>query len=304
MNIAVLHVTQGDPEKFDEVDRSIEQAIDLFENSGFDSEGNRVSSEEEGRVLDAKGKILELLIQSREKLKELKASHRGMVEKLQKLEEKLTLAEKAWETKHKKLSVALTKTTERLESTLKAMKTNEEWWNTKFAEESKKWNDKFLSLEAAVKQGDDFKSEQSLLLIRQLAYSYQYKLATIFGVGKDHTKRYLMTHEQVANNKTVDQTKMQTIHVMFDPSYDETDVGLLVKDIREIGVHLSHPAVILDVAITDKAAMGKVIDAALANNLITPSQEQAAKKLLNVVHTFTVNSSYPTINTPLLSSTI
>ncbi len=146
------------------------------------------------------------------------------------------------------------------------------------------------------------KGKQDVLFIRQLAYSYQYKAASYLSLGKDPTKRYLLAHEQMSNQKSADPSKLRALEELFDPSYEAIDVDLLVKEVRDIGAKYNHPTELADGACVDKPYMEKAIDDALSNKRITEDVAKSAKVLLNVVDKLATDYVYGVAPHDLLKS--
>jgi hypothetical protein len=76
---------------------------------------------------------------------------------------------------------------------------------------------------------------RTLLLIRQLVYSYQFKAASFLEIGNPN-RRYMFTHQSIALHESANQTKLRMVEDLFDPTFTSIDVEILVRQIREVRI--------------------------------------------------------------------
>lgn len=241
-----------------------------------------------------KAGIISDISEGRQLIRELQTSNCKLGEKINTLQEKLNLIEKSWA---ERFATANEQWANDLANTKKQLDAIEESWKRRLDEAEEKTASKFLELEGA----RSFERQQSLLLIRQLAYSYQYKMATIFNIGADPEKRFLTNHLKLA--KKISPIELQKIRDLFDPSYDDDDIDVLVKNVRHLGVNLSHPTTYSDgIMPMDKVGMDAVINDACDAGLIPQHVAKSAKKLLNVVNTLCTDPNYLDRTCELLDS--
>jgi hypothetical protein len=123
---------------------------------------------------------------------------------------------------------------------------------------------------------------QKRLMVRQLAYSYQSKLAKF--VNAPPTK-FTRTHNQITVMKGIDTTRLSTVEgEFFNLGYtDSVDIDNGVKEVRELSADLSHPSVDVDGSQVTADRLRNIVVELFDAKLITLSQKDAALDLIKAI---------------------
>ena len=91
-------------------------------------------------------------------------------------------------------------------------------------------------------------NQRKLMVMRQLATSYQFRAATILGYGNAPNRRFMVTHEQLQQSNKIDSAKLTQLEITFsdlDANLVNDNIGQDIREIRNIGVDTSHPALLI-----------------------------------------------------------
>lgn len=124
--------------------------------------------------------------------------------------------------------------------------------------------------------------EKKVLIVRQLAYSYQSKLAQYVNTPKSKLSR---THWQVHNTKSKDEVAWSEIETFFENAgyFDDLDVDNAIEKIREIGTNLGQPLTDLNGEIFSEDGMKEVIHELTENGILDRQHAMCALDCLAAI---------------------
>ena len=137
--------------------------------------------------------------------------------------------------------------------------------------------------------------ERNLMLVRQLATSYQYRAAKYVDVG-DAKRRYCTTHHQImssAKKRGVENVrKANDIEQEFfrlSPNLSETDhIANIIKQVRELGTSTSHPSLMIHDDLSESpptsADMALIINALFDAKVIGADVRDDSLVILGVIN--------------------